>query len=312
MTAGASLWVITPYFNPMRWRRRRENYRVFRRRLAAPLLTVELGRDGEYDLAESDADALVRIPNGATLWQKERLIIVGVRHLPAACTHVAWIDCDIVFERDDWPGRTIELLANTALVQLFDEVRHMPPESVDAGQIQPVAILRQPSTVSVITHPADAAARLAHTIERAPGTTANGFAWAARRSLLERFALYDRSILGGGDTAILAAAFNCPDAAMDRHAMNPAQRDAYSSWADPFARAVNSSVAHLPGRISHLWHGDLGDRHASARHITLARLGFDPRRDISINAHGAWNWSTDFPALHNHARDYLASRREDG
>ena len=37
------LWAITAYFNPFGYRRRRENYGLFRKNLEVPLLTVELG-----------------------------------------------------------------------------------------------------------------------------------------------------------------------------------------------------------------------------------------------------------------------------
>lgn len=46
--ATASLWAITACFNPQGWARRRANYRVFRRHLGVPLLTVELGYGGRF------------------------------------------------------------------------------------------------------------------------------------------------------------------------------------------------------------------------------------------------------------------------
>ena len=42
---SANLWAITCYFNPVGYRRRLENYRMFRQRLKVPLVAVELSFD---------------------------------------------------------------------------------------------------------------------------------------------------------------------------------------------------------------------------------------------------------------------------
>ena len=75
-TAG-DFWAITSYYNPLGYRRRRANYRTFRRHLAIPLLTVELAY-GAPELSEADADRYVGLRGGALLWQKERLLNVAM------------------------------------------------------------------------------------------------------------------------------------------------------------------------------------------------------------------------------------------
>jgi hypothetical protein len=44
------LWAITSYFNPMKYQRRRANYRLFRERLGVPLVTVELAYGPDFEL----------------------------------------------------------------------------------------------------------------------------------------------------------------------------------------------------------------------------------------------------------------------
>ena len=58
MTAGRAarpavdgLWAITSYFNPVSYRSRRENYRLFRERLPVPIVTVELAYGADFELA---------------------------------------------------------------------------------------------------------------------------------------------------------------------------------------------------------------------------------------------------------------------
>src|SRR5215211_5841400 len=96
------IWAITSYFNPVRYRRRLENYRTFRSNLRIPLVAVELSFDGQFELTKDDADILVQLSGGALLWQKERLLNVGLQSVPAGVENVALIDCDVVFEREDW------------------------------------------------------------------------------------------------------------------------------------------------------------------------------------------------------------------
>src|SRR5690606_20133502 len=90
--ADARLWALTSYYNPVRYRRRRENYRAFRDHLDVPLVAVEMETDGVFDLVPGDADILVQIAGGDVLWQKERLLNIALGALPSACRKVAWID----------------------------------------------------------------------------------------------------------------------------------------------------------------------------------------------------------------------------
>jgi hypothetical protein len=77
--AGGMIWAIASYFNPMRYQRRLVNYRAFRSQLRIPLVAVELSFDGQFELAQGDADILVQISGGAVLWQKERLLDIAVK-----------------------------------------------------------------------------------------------------------------------------------------------------------------------------------------------------------------------------------------
>src|SRR5437660_265447 len=103
--ASAPLWAITAYFNPQHYQRRLHNFHVFRRNLKIPLLAVELGYDGGFDLRTGDVDILLQRPGQDVLWQKERLLNLALAALPATVGKVVCLDCDILLERDDWPTR---------------------------------------------------------------------------------------------------------------------------------------------------------------------------------------------------------------
>ena len=61
MTAGGRLWAITCYFNPCQYKRRLQNYRVFRERAGIPLVAVELSYADQFELQAGDAD----------IWERE-------------------------------------------------------------------------------------------------------------------------------------------------------------------------------------------------------------------------------------------------
>ena len=96
------MWAMTSYYNPVRYKRRLSNYRIFRENLGVPLITVELSFNGQFELTEEQADILIQISGGAVLWQKERLLNVALQAVPSSCTKVAWLDCDILFDTPNW------------------------------------------------------------------------------------------------------------------------------------------------------------------------------------------------------------------
>ncbi|WP_353228396.1 hypothetical protein [Novosphingobium sp.] len=108
------LWVITSYYNPAHYRRRLQNFRAFRRNLAAPLLVVELAPAGHGQLHDDDADMVVRLNGDDRIWQKERLLNLAASLLPPHVEYVAWVDADILFADPHWADAARAVLTGTA------------------------------------------------------------------------------------------------------------------------------------------------------------------------------------------------------
>ncbi len=306
------LWAITSYFNPAGYKSRLANYRTFRKHLGLPVVAVELSFTGTFELQRGDADVLVQLTGGDVLWQKERLLNVALRHLPGDCDAVAWVDCDIVFSNRDWPEQTRAALNTFPLLQVFGERCNLarsatvgPPASaaiesvahslgfkIATGQVQPDDLRMAGGTSA--------------------GDAAVGMAWAGRRTLLDRFGLYDARIVGGGDRALVCAMMGKFDYGVHAAQMNGRQEEHYRAWAEPFFADVRAQVGYLAGRVFHLWHGAWQDRKLALRHEGLKRFHFDPFTDIAVGANGCWRWNSDKPDLHEYVRNYFASRNEDG
>lgn len=309
---GTDFWAITAYFNPMHYRRRLANFRVFRKQLHLPLIAVELAFGRDFELQTDDAEILIQLCDGAVLWQKERLLNIALQALPSNCRKVAWLDCDIIFAMPDWHEAAAFLLDRCALIQLFRRVHGLgpqwTPEEDQAAQVE----YTQESATSSFASGVPAATSLGLILDNRRGTCAPGHAWAGCRELLNRHRFYDACIVGGGDRAMICAANGCFDEVMRIHCMNEQQRRWYMNWAKPFYESVRAGTTFLDADIFHLWHGDISMRKGRARHEGFQRFQFDPGIDIAHGDSGAWQWNSDKIEMHAYVRGCFASRREDG
>lgn len=307
-----SFWVITTYFNPMRYRRRLHNYHVFRHHLAGPLLTVELSHNGHFDLTPDDADQLIQVTGGDVMWQKERLLNVALAALPASCAYVAWLDGDVVFTNPTWKQQTRHLLDHYPLVQPFKTLHDLPaevsPETFDANVVPPKAFsLAYKMQQALVTNDD---LRPAYTSQLR--ACSFGGAWAARKDLLDQHGFYDALIIGSGDRAMSCAAFGRFDDAIHTTCLQGARAQHYLAWARPFHDAVQGQVGYVDTPLLHLWHGNLKHRRYLERHQRFRAFNFDPATDLGLNAHGAWQWKSHKPAMHAFLQTYFAQRHEDG
>jgi hypothetical protein len=306
------LWAMTSYFNPTGSHRRRANYEVFRRHLTVPLVAVELATDRPFELGPNDAEILLKIRCRSVMWQKERLLNVALQHVPRGVSDIAWVDCDVIFANGNWADEAAKALEQSVLVQPFDSVWNVYKEAtVGAGSERPNG---EPAGTTFVSRFAQRLTSREGFFARGPSRLRNllGYAWVARRSLLDTHGFYDASIIGGGDRDMAVAAYGFFDGSIEMLHKNAASVAHYVLWARPFHRAVAGRVQPIRGEIYHLWHGDLAGRRYNDRTVQLHALGFDPHVDIAISPQGAWEWATDRPEVHTYLRSYFHSRREDG
>lgn len=303
------LWAVAAYFNPSGFRRRLANYRTFRSRLDVPLATVELSFGKPFELSAGDADILIQIRDGDVMWQKERLLNLAVAALPADCTKVAILDCDLVFGSPDWAQRTSAALDEVPLLQPFSHAYRTPPGWTADGLTDPG---------DYVLHAAAWLIESGMTVDdalRGIGNDigcAHGLAWAARRELLAEHGLYDASIVGGGDTCLFRAAYGYMGLVVERFRLDRPHARHYRDWAEPFYAAVGGKVGYAAGHLYHLWHGSVDDRRYMERHETLAGFAFHPREDVALSDSGAWRWNTPKDDMHRYLESYFGSRHEDG
>jgi hypothetical protein len=307
----SELWGISCYFNPVGYQRRLQNYQVFRERLAIPLITVELAyRDG-FDLSDDAAETVIRLRSRDVLWQKERLLNLALAALPASCSAVAWLDCDVVFEDDDWALRAAQALQRFPLLQPFDSVREMSaggPQDSTGGE---AGTARGHSLAYVFAQGAVTSESLRGNM-RVKQRRNGGLAWVARRELLERDGFYDACVMGSGNRAMLCAALGMSDDAIHYLQMTQAWAEHYRPWAAKHFESVGGRIGYIEGRLTHLWHGDLQHRRYQERHVEFRAFQFDPARDIALDENRCWRWASAKTEMHDYVARYFRERREDG
>jgi hypothetical protein len=310
------LWAITTYFNPAGYRRRLSNYRIFRANLAVPLVVVELSFDGRFELTDGDADILIQLSGGAVLWQKERLLNLAIKAVPASVEKIAWLDCDVILERADWVDETERQLNEFNVVQLFSAAVHISSEDHEKRSDCRNGHVSVPGIAS-LSNARELLSLEMHELDRIKFVSKReeiskvGFAWAGNRKLLEDHGFYDAAIVGGGDTLMVSAMYGRFEALIKKYMLNTTRRQHYLKWAIPFHNSVAERIGHVSGTLYHLRHGEIKKRGRHERQKRLADFDFDPDLDLNIGPNGAWQWARPRTDLEDFLRQYFISRAED-
>jgi hypothetical protein len=316
---SGELWAITTYFNPAAYETKLAHLRRFARRIrhqGAKLLIVELAfGDRPHDVPADLADRLVRTRSNTVLWQKERLLNLGLHNLPDACDKIAWVDGDLVFTNDRWVSETSERLERYRVVQPFDTAQWLQRGAAER-RLEGVAAPQPPLPVHLsIGGTAAMVGKFGPGVVDETHRAHSGFAWAVRRNLIEADGFYDRGIVGGGDF-VMASAMYWDAARWHRRSISEIFSRGLMSdlcvWSDRFHARIRGSVTHVAGEAVHMWHGSIGQRGYGERYRILKEADFDPHTDIALYAGGCWRWNSPKPDLHRRVQEYFVSRKEDG
>ena len=328
-----AFWAVTCYFNPLGWRSRLRNYRCFRRHLGIPLLTVEWHPEGQYQLGAADAEVLIQVQGGDLMWQKERLLNLGLARLPAEVEYVTWLDCETLFCDPRWPERTVAALGEHDAVQPFSRVWYTNPEQareiVEAphpsgqcwsryrtgdGVTASAKLLREQGREALVD--ADLRGHLNPDLPNDGSQLARipGLAWTTRRSTIAGLDLFDRAIIGSGDwlwmLGILGSAQQWLTAASE-FGYSYLASSSYPQWAEAAHARVGGRIGYVEGPMLHLYHGQLGNRRYKSRHRSFSRLRADIERDITTTAEGVWKFVNPRPEWTEFMHHYFLERNED-
>lgn len=300
-----NLWCVTVFFNPARFKSLLQNYYIFSaelKRQGVNLLTVELAfNDDEFQIP--DGPNVRRLRSSSVMWQKERLINYGISQTPDDCDAVAWLDCDVLFTRDDWATLALAKLEKADIIQLFKKVSFLPAGVTDCFGV------KAPAQQGVIWQHNIHKNWLERRKNKELHFSAPGFAWAARKETFADIGIYDKNIVGSGDTFLVDCYLNSWEIHGYAAKFNDRMKADMAVWKQGLdAKKVN--VDYLPVDIFHLWHGTTKNRQYMQRHDIITMNDYDPQKDIKL-VNNVYEWASEKPAMHEAINKYFYDRKED-
>ncbi len=297
--------LVCAYFNPNHYKSRYVNYMSFItgiRNSKIRHLTIEAAF-GEDEFELSNSPNIIKVRARDVMWQKEALLNIGAKKLiKEGYKKIIFADADVIFLDKEWPDKISKALDKHDVCQCFSTYSHN--EKNDFGAISKLYRTKNWNNLKgeeKYLHP--------------------GFIWAFKASVLENIGyLYEKSILGGGDSLIFFAVIKnvFPERFIDyfpkyseRNLSERSKKD-YLIWAEKLSSIINDKVGFVDIEILSLWHGDLKNRKYQERNKILIENQFDPDNDVKKDENGCLKWTSDKKKLHSEIREYFISRNEDG
>ena len=222
---------------------------------------IECVLDGAKSQLPDDPN-IFRVSSDSLLWHKESLLNAAIRILPESYKYVFWIDADVVFTNLNWMPESVELLKNGAnILQPFEYCVHL-----ERNQTVPNfnALAAAQDFVFNPNRKMWRSFCANHGTEKGNSTEYNthghvGFAWGARREILDKIPLYDRALIGGADHIMAhAAAGQVPHECIIKAFKDDMEN--VEPWMNDFAELIDGKIGFVPGFLYHYWHGDIDKR----------------------------------------------------
>jgi hypothetical protein len=295
-----SFAVVTPIFNPSRYRTRVDLYHEFAEYClcsGARLYTIELALGERPHVVTSlDNPDHHQVRSSDEMWHKERLINLMIERLPPHIKYIAWVDADIRFARPDWAKETIQLLQHYPIIQMFSKASDLGPNNeimnthIGAMYAYRTGLITDTKFYSKF-HP--------------------GFAWAARRSALDDLGgLLDISILGAGDRHMAQAFLGQVNQSVPS-GMSVGYVEQLQLWQKRANTHIRGDVGYMDTHLLHYWHGPKVNRRYATRWGILIKNEYDPEFDLKRDTQGLHRFTDRNPMLRQDIRAYFQQRNED-
>lgn len=258
--------IIACYFNPQRNPYRLKAFRIWYesiKHLKHEIVECVIGDSIPELINEFPSTHITRIYTKNLLWHKESLLNNIVKQLPQEYKYVFWLDTDITFTNDNWLVEAVEVLQTNNLVQPFEYCIHL-----EKDQTKPhfdVTHEYEYASKPNYRHPNMWKSFGAnHEIGNSNNTNYDahghvGFAWGARREVLDAVPLYDKALVGGADHIIAhAGAGQIGHSCITKSFTEDIE--SVNQWSKKFYSVVQGKIGYVEGDLYHIWHGDLDKR----------------------------------------------------
>jgi hypothetical protein len=259
--------IISTFFNPMRSYHRTQAFQRFYesiKHLNHRIVEIVIG-DAKPELPQNPNISHVFTPS--LLWHKETGLNELVKTLPKQFKYVFWVDADVLFTNKDWLVDGVKELQQANIIQPFSRCFHLEMGETrpsDEALIQSHFVNEGDLVIKDRRVWNSFCFNYVNNKDRAASENYDlhghiGFAWGARREVLEAVPLYDKALIGGADHIIgHAAAGHIPHKCITKSFTEDIE--AVTEWSKKFYSVVEGKIGYVRGNLYHLWHGDIAKR----------------------------------------------------
>jgi hypothetical protein len=254
------------------------------------------------DLPQQIPDATLVVQSNSYMFYKELLLNKLEPLVPEKYTKLVFLDADVLLDSPDWLDQISKSLDKYDIIQPFREACWLTPDNtrVAANKLSYGFALakKRPLTMSTFYH------------------YHPGFAWAFKRDVFRKVGgFYDKSIIGGGDIALVLAMF--PGHVSDSDFIRANAHGRFGefvleSWREYYNtfKEVNPRIGCLPIKLFHLFHGVTKDRNYTERYRAISKVLTGGWNDeIFLNKDGLFEFNN--PIINDVLYKYFKDRNED-
>lgn len=315
---ASKLYVITPVFNPQRYRSRWKLYKEFEKYVLsfgeAHLVTIECSFGERQEVLVEDQGpnhTVIYVRTKHELWLKENMINIAIQRLPSDWKYVAWIDGDVKFARPDWVGETIHKLQHHSFVQMFSQAADLSPIN-EVIKIHTSFAHCYKNEIPNLNSRMSSLEYYYNDDDNQGAYWHPGFAWAATREAINHVGgLIDWGILGGGDMYMAYALLGQITKKNMPNSLGKRGVEYLAEWQNRSEKYIRRNLGYVEGLLLHYWHGKKTDRGYKDRGQFLVNAQFDVEKDIKRDWQGLWQLNEENIKLRDGIRQYFKQRNED-
>jgi hypothetical protein len=193
---------------------------------------------------------------------KEFLLNKAVEKLPPQIKYVFWLDADVIFANLDWLIDGVRQLKSSKIIQPFeyclrlDQDQTAPSFDLDSF-LEAYPLTPQEAHGQVWRgFAANVACKLFLDSADRDLHGHVGFAWGARRSVLDAVSLYEHGLSGDEASHLIAhAAAGHANHPCFAKLLSPYNLGAILDWCELFFDETEGLIGYVPGNLYHIWHG---------------------------------------------------------
>jgi hypothetical protein len=201
------------------------------------------------------------LSGGDVMWQKERLVNIGIEKLPNDTDTVIVLDTDIIFSSEETLEYIEYELNNYKAVQCFSDCRNLNPYLIDFESIDYTNL--SPDNHEYFFGDKIYSSAFAYEIFGNVHRGQAGYAWAFKYDTIKKIKLYEENIIGSGNkTMVFAFLGLSPRKTIRNHEIfsKILVEDSFDSYISYLTKVKNhgitrNDISYLDFPIYHLHHG---------------------------------------------------------